>query len=118
MTKSEHSPEPWADGMAYGYHECLVDAEGNQVDFDHPTHDDGHYCKDHCGRLRDEEKANRIRAAACVNALRGLNPEHVGELVPALEGLMEIAKIAMPDSYFASDSRVCKARELLAKVKG
>jgi hypothetical protein len=30
-----------------------------------------------------------------------------------IAGLMEIAELAMPDTYFASDSRVCAARAWL-----
>ena len=53
-----------------------------------------------------ESKANAhlIAAAPC--------------MYEALKGLMEIAKIAMPDTFFESDSRVNKARKALAKVKG
>ena len=35
----------------------------------------------------------------------------------SIDGLMEIAEIAMPDTYFASDSRVCEAREALKAVE-
>lgn len=37
------------------------------------------------------------------------------ELYETIEGLMEIAEQAMPDSYFQSDSRVNKARKALAE---
>lgn len=36
-------------------------------------------------------------------------------LAKALKGLMEIAEIAMPDTYFASDRRTTAARELLGR---
>jgi hypothetical protein len=35
------------------------------------------------------------------------------DAVEAIPGLMEIAEIAMPDSYFQSDSRVAAARAAL-----
>lgn len=37
-------------------------------------------------------------------------------MVDALKGMMEIAEMAMPDSYFQEDSRVNKAREALARA--
>ena len=39
------------------------------------------------------------------------------ELMVALEGMIEIAKTAMPDTYFKTDSRVKAARSALAKAK-
>lgn len=35
-----------------------------------------------------------------------------------LQGLLDIAHTAMPDSYFASDSRVNAAKAMLYKIKG
>ena len=41
------------------------------------------------------------------------------ELIIALEGLMDIAETAMPDSYFQSDKRVAAGREAVkALIKG
>ncbi len=39
-------------------------------------------------------------------------------MVEALLGLMDIAEMAMPDTYFATDSRVCAARDILARIDG
>lgn len=39
------------------------------------------------------------------------------DLLKACKGLLKIAKIAMPDSYFASDSRVKRAQNAIAKAK-
>lgn len=39
-----------------------------------------------------------------------------GEIQKALEGMLHIAEMAMPDSYFQSDSRVKRAQKLLKKV--
>ena len=39
------------------------------------------------------------------------------DLLKALKGLMEIAKVAMPDTYFQTDSRVKAARTAIAKTK-
>jgi len=45
---------------------------------------------------------------------------HLIEAAPALyravEGLMKIAKLAMPTTYFQTDSRVRRARKALAKA--
>ena len=38
-----------------------------------------------------------------------------GPLQQAIRGLMEIAEIAMPDSYFQTDSRVVAARKALGE---
>lgn len=38
------------------------------------------------------------------------------ELVAAVEGLLDVAELAMPDSYFDSDSRVRKAKAALARA--
>ncbi len=40
------------------------------------------------------------------------------ELLAAMQGLMEIAETAMPDTFFASDSRVNAARAAIAKAEG
>jgi len=39
------------------------------------------------------------------------------ELKKALEGMIEIAELAMPDSYLETDSRVALARSLLKRLK-
>ena len=44
--------------------------------------------------------------------------ENKYELYEACKGLMEIAEMAMPDTYFKTDSRVNKARKALARVEG
>lgn len=36
-------------------------------------------------------------------------------LIKAVQGLVEIARIAMPDTYFQSDSRMNRARKVLKK---
>ena len=38
------------------------------------------------------------------------------EIVKALEGLLHIAEMAMPDSYFQSDTRVKRAKKILKKI--
>lgn len=40
------------------------------------------------------------------------------KLIHTLEGLLDIAELAMPDTYFHSDSRVKRAQSLLKKLKG
>lgn len=39
------------------------------------------------------------------------------KVVKALQGLLEIARIAMPDMYFEEDRRVRKAKRLLQKLQ-
>jgi hypothetical protein len=38
--------------------------------------------------------------------------------VKAIKGLLKIAAIAMPDTYYATDSRVKYAKKVLAKLEG
>ncbi|KKL76919.1 hypothetical protein LCGC14_2040080 [marine sediment metagenome] len=40
------------------------------------------------------------------------------EMYEALKGMMEIAELAMPVTYFWSDSRVGATRKVLAKIEG
>lgn len=37
-------------------------------------------------------------------------------MLEALRGLMAIAELAMPDTYFQTDSRVCAARAILHRL--
>jgi hypothetical protein len=37
-------------------------------------------------------------------------------VVDVLEGMLDIAKLAMPDTYYATDSRCVAARELIAEL--
>lgn len=37
-------------------------------------------------------------------------------IIKTIRGLLEIAKIAMPDTYYASDSRIIRARALLQQL--
>ena len=39
------------------------------------------------------------------------------EVEKVIAGLLEIAEMAMPDTYFATDSRVKAAKALLKKIK-
>lgn len=39
------------------------------------------------------------------------------ELADALKGLLKIAKIAMPDTYYATDTRIKKANKALERYK-
>ncbi len=43
--------------------------------------------------------------------------ECIRDMYEALKGMMEIAELAMPDTYFQSDSRVNKTRQALAKAE-
>lgn len=38
------------------------------------------------------------------------------EVKKALEGLLHIAEMAMPESYFQSDTRVKRAQKILKKI--
>ena len=40
----------------------------------------------------------------------------IERLAKAMEGLMDIAEVAMPDTYFKTDSRVNAAREILKEL--
>lgn len=73
----------------------------------------------------DELEGNARRLVACWNALRGLNPEVVPELVAALDDLADYAEGAYDEGYFDANEQsdgmqasIKKARELLARVKG
>jgi len=57
---------------------------------------------------RSKREDNMNRFCKCWNCHDGL--------VAACKGLLKIAKIAMPDTYYASDSRVRKAKAALAKA--
>lgn len=115
MTKSEHSPEPWKECCD----DCsaIEDANGDRIASVHALDDEA----DGPELLM---KANKRRMLACVNALRGLNPEHVGELVAALDDLADYAEGACDEGFGSAQEQsdgmqasIKKARELLAKVK-
>ena len=69
-------------------------------------------------RTIDRDKIKQAIDAASIayeSTCEALIEEKVREISEALEGLMEIAEMAMPDTYFESDSRVNKARQALKK---
>jgi len=43
-----------------------------------------------------------------------VHPEVEKRVVAAVAGLLRVARIAMPDTYFATDSRVRRGQKLLA----
>ena len=61
------------------------------------------------------QRVNRIRAPWLQKM--GGEVAKLERVARSIDGLMEIAEIAMPDTYFASDSRVCEAREALKAVE-
>jgi hypothetical protein len=60
-----------------------------------------------------ESKDYFARAVACMNALTGLNPEGVKDVVEALEGCIEHMEHSTPQGRQAWES----ARAALAKIK-
>jgi hypothetical protein len=74
---TKHTPEPWHIG---GFRPELPMVYGS----------DGQVASD-CSRILrrspEEQKANAERIVACVNALAGLNPEAIKDVVEALESL-------------------------------
>lgn len=72
---TEHSKEPWKR-LPGNNHEHIIDANGTQIAWWHTYTDD-------LPRILHTKNATRL--CACVNALAGLNPEHVGELVEGVE---------------------------------
>jgi hypothetical protein len=61
------------------------------------------------------QRVNRIRAPWLQRI--GTEVTKLERVVKAAPGLMEIAEIAMPDTYFQSDSRVCEMREALKEAE-
>ncbi|KKL48117.1 hypothetical protein LCGC14_2328730 [marine sediment metagenome] len=47
-------------------------------------------------------------------------PKHksADDMYEALKGMMEIAEMAMPDTFFQSDSRVNAVRQAIARAEG
>lgn len=43
--------------------------------------------------------------------------EHDLHVMKALRGLLDIAETAMPDTYYATDSRVRRAKRLMNKIR-
>lgn len=64
--------------------------------------------------LRDaiEERDGISVGPRATPGLRGASPCQE-DAVPVVMGLMEVARIAMPDTYYATDSRVQAARRFL-----
>jgi hypothetical protein len=46
-----------------------------------------------------------------------MTPTEKSLVVSTVQGLLAIAKIAMPDTYYAIDSRVKKAQQLLTQLR-
>lgn len=126
MTKSEHSPEPW-------FVEPYCDSDRAEIHSGERTTDDEEYSDGYQYVTSPVVLAYKVlplqadaeRIVACVNALRGLNPEHVGELVAALDDLADYAEGACDEGFGSAQEQsdgmqasIKKARELLAKVKG
>jgi hypothetical protein len=119
----EHSPEPWRLEEAPWREDCLVDAEGRYVTFDHPTSDDGHRCTKDCGKYREQEEANRARAIAAVNFCRHMSTEFLQQhrMVPIKSKDDITTDKGRPDfSEFhpAALIAVVAEKELLARVRG
>ncbi len=80
-------------------------------------------------KLTDKEVTECVRSGCSVTRVQEakkrayvanggviLNPDAFEDMYEALKGMMEIAEIAMPDTYFKTDSRVNKTRQALAKA--
>jgi hypothetical protein len=83
MSEGKHQPEPWE----YDSMRCtVVDEKGEKVVLD------GFSLA--CGAgWGDLPESNRRRIAACVNALEGINPEAVKDMVEALDAIIKALRI-------------------------
>lgn len=108
MTMPEHSPEPWVHAK-YNYSDCVVAG---------PIVDGNNMLVVDSGPAATVEDFDRI--VACVNALRGLNPEVVPDLVEFVEDVipMLMATQRFPDLEAHAKLAEKMARALLARVKG
>jgi hypothetical protein len=87
----EHTPDKW---IPVGKYAISVNADNTVgASFDKP--------------------ADRDKAVACVNAMQGLNPEGVKDVVEALEGCIEHMEHSTPQGRQAWES----ATAALAKIK-
>lgn len=105
----KHTPEPWSADEGDGYIRSLaVPTASSRI----------------CQVIRNKVPTAR-RIVVCVNACAGLSTQNLEQeirylgdrfrvqqdaMLEALGGLMEIAEMAMPDTYFRTDSRVIAAR--------
>lgn len=87
--------EPWSVGPPHVVRRVTRDAEGRRIT---------EFIAEACGPTPEvaEERARMLSA--------------LPDFVSAVRGLLEIAETAMPDTYFASDSRVRAARLAFAKA--
>ena len=119
---SKHTPEPWEYGTfpkwqpgRSNYH--VVRPQG---EFPH-----GGWIADFGYPCDDVAEANAQRAVACVNALTGLNPEAVPDVVAALRGLLRYEGIVVEymggmgnlDAERNTQQQFTAARAALAKLE-
>jgi hypothetical protein len=112
----EHSPEPWVHSK-WDYSDCVVTG---------PIVDANNMCVVGSGPAATVEDFDRI--VACVNALRGLNPEVVPELVDCLKSLYNshqelLERCLLHDAFLnhaqqlGAGADAIRAKELLARVR-
>lgn len=99
---AEHSPLPWNKSRDGRRADCNCGIDSETV-----------------GRLDGWKEADIDLMIASVNACRGLNPQHVPELVEMVEALLPFAILAadQPNTEAHAKLAIKLARKLLAKVK-
>jgi hypothetical protein len=80
-TPVKHTPEPWVAFLTDSRIWCLMDSDGQPIA----------YASGGMNPLRGlgQDGENMRKAATCVNACEGINPEAVPELLAALKGLRD-----------------------------
>lgn len=100
---SEHTPEPWPEPS-------YQNDTGPNDDYFDQWHEIA-------GIADFNKEADAKRARACVNALAGLNPDAVKDVVEALEILLLTQETCKPGASLLIAAET-KARVALAKLKG
>jgi hypothetical protein len=111
-TPVKHTPEPWAAFLTDSRIWCLMDSDGQPIA----------YASGGMNPLRGlgQDGENMRKAATCVNACKGINPEAVPEMLESLkEMLRHYERVREAEGYPEGDSLSMKnARAAIAKAEG
>lgn len=124
MTEHRHTPEPWRfdHGGIYGAESVHISG------YDYPAPNGYGRCSSRSytdrvceivgGFDNEARNANAARIVACVNALAGLNPDGVADVVEALRAIAD-ADEKHGHVHYLSKARMAEiARAALAKLEG
>lgn len=118
---SKHTPEPWTTEGSNGIYLKLPNGD---------THSFPIIWSEKAGMdvayivpMDDTKRADADRIVACVNALAGLNPEAVQDVVEALRGILREIEYCVDDGSFErgivdANVGIIAARAALAKLEG